>query len=154
MSQYSFFENPNISTVLNLKLGSLRDYSEVEINNIDQWTNSLINQGIQESTTRKERCEICNSKEDYFEGHHIAGQKHDFRQVTACKPCHDELSLKQKLRDERWLEPNQPELVKEAFFLHGLYDILILKSKKSGNFYYEKLAMFLIEDILKRLKLK
>ena len=147
-------EISNVSTILNSKLGLLRDNTDSEINQMECWINSLITQSKVESTKRKERCEICNSKEDYFEGHHIAGRKHDYRQITVCKPCHGELSLKQKLIDQRWLECNQSESMQDAFFLQGLHDVLILKSKKTGNSHYEKLDMFLIEDISKRLKSK
>lgn len=145
-------DNSNIVIILNSKLGVLRDILFSEIDHIDEWINSLINQTNQESTTRKERCEICNSKEDYFEGHHIAGRKHDFRQVTLCKPCHDELSRLQKIRDHRWTEDSQSTCLRESFFLNGLYDILLLKSKKTGNSHYEKYATLLTEDIAKRLK--
>lgn len=144
-------DDSNIAIILNSKLGVLRDILFSEIDHIEEWINSLINQTNQESTTRKERCEICNSKEDYFEGHHIAGRKHDFRQVTTCKSCHDELSRLQKLRDKRWLEFDQSETVRESFFLNGLYDILVLKSKKIENSCYEKYATLLIEDIHKRI---
>jgi hypothetical protein len=154
LSQYLVLDNSNISIILNSKLGLLRDNIKLEIDYIDKLINSLINQTRSESTLRKERCEICDSKEDYFEGHHIAGRKHDFRQVTVCKPCHDELSRLQKIRDQRWTKYNQSEYLRESFFLNGLYDILILKSKKSSNFYYEKYAILLTEDIAKRLKSK
>lgn len=147
-------DNSNVSIILNSKLGLLRDDCELEINQIEEWINSLINQNKLDSTQRKERCETCNSKEDYFEGHHIAGRKHDFRQITVCKPCHDELSRLQKIRDERWTEGNQSECLRESFFLNGLYDILLLKSKKTGNSYYEKYAILFTEDIAKRLKSK
>lgn len=147
-------DNSNIAIILNSKLGVLRDILFSEIDHIEEWINSLTNQTKSESTQRKERCEICNSKEDYFEGHHIAGRKHDFRQITVCKPCHDELSRLQKIRDERWTEGNQSECLRESFFLIGLYDILLLKSKKTGNSYYEQYAILFTEDIAKRLKSK
>lgn len=144
----------NISIVVNSKLGLLRDNTELEITCLEGWLNSIVYQSKQESLIRKDRCEICNSKEDDFEGHHIAGRKHDWRQITACIFCHAELSLLQKLRDERWSKHNQSESLKESFFLYGLYDILILKSKKTGNSFYTKYANLFVEDISKRLKSK
>lgn len=142
----------DVSIIINSKIGQLRDITHHTIDEMEVWLNDIINQSKKESLVRKDRCEVCKSKEDYFEGHHIAGRKHDFRQLTTCKSCHDELSLKQKLRDERWSKHDQSEFVKESFFLHGLYDVLILKSKKSGNSIYEQYALFLIEDISKGLK--
>ncbi|MCA9828787.1 MAG: hypothetical protein KC444_10470 [Nitrosopumilus sp.] len=142
----------NIFDIINSKLGLLRDYTESEINCIEQWINFLIHQSKKESRVKKERCEVCNSKDDYFEGHHVSGRKHDYRQITACRTCHDELSQMQKLRDIRWLDSNHSQSTKDAFFLQGLYDILILKSKKTGNSLYEKYASLLIEEISWRLK--
>lgn len=154
MNQQLVLNNSDISRILNPKLGLLRDYVELDVNQFDEWINYLINQNKTESTKRKERCEICNSNGDYFEGHHIAGRKHDFRMITTCLSCHRHLSDSQKLWDRRWLLENQSENLRQAFFLQGLKDILILKSKKTGNSHYEKYAMLLIEDISKRLKSK
>lgn len=152
MKQQLDLNNSNISTILNSKLGLLRDHVELEINQIDKWINSLTNQSKLESNKRKERCEICNSKEDYFEGHHIAGRKHDYRQVTVCKPCHRWLSDKQKTWDKRWEKENLSENLRDAFFLQGLQDILILKSKKTGNSLYDDLGYFYTENISELLK--
>lgn len=142
----------NISVIVNSKIGLLRDNVDHSINDFELWLNQIINQTRKESLIRKDRCEICNSKEDYFDGHHLAGRKHDYRQITACKLCHDELSMMQKIWDTQWLEYQESENLKQAFFLQGLRDILILKSKKSGNSLYEKLATSFIEDISHGLK--
>jgi len=151
LKQQLDLNNSNISTILNSKLGLLRDHVELEINFIEKWINSLTNQSKLESTKRKELCEICNSKEDYFEGHHIAGRKHDYRQVTACKSCHRWLSDKQKTWDKRWEKENLSENLRQAFFLQGLQDILILKSKKIENF-LEALGYSYTENISELLK--
>lgn len=142
----------NISVIVNSKIGLLRDNVDHSINDFELWLNQIINQTRKESLVRKDICEICNSKEDCFEGHHLAGRKHDYRQITACKLCHDELSMMQKIWDTQWLEYQPSENLKQAFFLQGLQDILILKSKKSGNSLYEKLATSFIEDISHGLK--
>ncbi len=44
-----------------------------------------------------------------------------------------ELSKSQNTWDVRWLEKNQSEHVKNAFFLMGLHDILILRSRFAAN---------------------
>ncbi|MGI0047737.1 MAG: hypothetical protein ACREBB_11210 [Nitrosotalea sp.] len=84
--------------------------------------------------------------------HHVAGRKHDFRMITACLECHEELSKLQKMWDVRWLDRELSDNLKKAFFLFGLYDILVLKSKKTGIFLYEKLGNSLIEEISELLK--
>jgi hypothetical protein len=58
----------------------------------------------------------------------------------------------QKIWDKRWEKENLSENLREAFFFMGLYDILVLKSKKTGNSLYEEYAYSLIEDISKLLK--
>ena len=144
----------DISVVVNSKVGLLRDNIDYIINDLESWINNLSYQTKKEPQIKKERCEVCNSKEDSsdLELHHIAGRKHDWRKITSCLLCHAELSLMQKKWDIQWLKPNQSESIRQAFFLQGLQDILILKSKKTGNFHYEKYAILLIEEISKRLK--
>ncbi|MCH7647406.1 MAG: hypothetical protein IIA83_02205 [Thaumarchaeota archaeon] len=145
-------ESLDILVTGNSKIGLLRDSTNSKINKIESWQNSIINQTKSESLIRKERCEICNSKEDCFEGHHIAGKKHDFRMITTCLSCHKPLSDSQKLWDRRWLLQDQSENLRQAFFLHGLQDILILKSKKTGNSLYETLGNSYTEIISELLK--
>ena len=141
----------NISVIINSKIGLLRDHTDYINDNSESWLNNINNQNRKESLIRKERCEICNSKEDYFEGHHIAGRKHDYRQVTACKSCHRWLSDKQKTWDKRWEKENLSENLRQAFFLQGLQDILILKSKKIEDF-LEALGYSYTENISELLK--
>ena len=135
-------------------IGKIRDEFYSEINVIESWIISLHNQTEGEAKTKKKRCVICNSKEDScdLELHHIAGRKHDFRMITACVSCHRYLSDSQKLWDKRWLLQNQSEKLRECFFLLGLYDILILRSKKTGNSIFERLAEKYIERISLLLK--
>ncbi len=142
---------PNVSVIINSKIGALRDDTHYTINEMENWLNNIINQSKKESPIRKDRCEICNSKEE-FEGHHIAGRKHDWIQITSCISCHATLSLMQKKWDARWLKSNQSDNLKQAFFLLGLADILILKSKKTGNSLYEDLGYSFTEIIFELLK--
>jgi len=143
---------PNISVIINSKIGLLRDNTHHTINEMEIWLNDIINQSRKESLIRKDRCEICTCLEIRFEGHHIGGRKHDFRQITSCIPCHDVLSLMQKRWDTRWLKSNQSNNLKQAFFLQGLADIIILKSKKTGNSFYEDLGDSYTEIIFELLK--
>ncbi|MCH7560138.1 MAG: hypothetical protein IIC67_02005 [Thaumarchaeota archaeon] len=142
----------NISVIINSKVGLLRDNIDYIINDFESWLNNIINQTKKKSQTRTKRCEVCNSREDNFEGHHISGRKHDYRQITCCKPCHRWLSDKQKTWDKRWEQENLSDNLRLTFFLMGLHDILSLKSKKSESNLYEKLAMLLIEEISQGLK--
>ncbi len=143
---------PNTSVIINSKIGQLRDYVEQNINEIELWLNHTINQHKKESLIRKEKCEICNSKEDSFEGHHIAGRKHDYRMMTVCLSCHRLLSDRQKTWDKRWEKENISENLKDAFFLLGLQDILILKTRKTGISIYENLGYSYTENISELLK--
>ena len=134
----------------NDKLGELKDDVNHRIDAISSCINRIFNQTKKESKIKKEYCEICSfisPDSASFELHHVAGRKHDFRMVTVCKKCHRELSDKQKLRDYRWWMKNQAENTRKAFFLHGIYDILCLKSKKTGNSIYEEYASKLVEQI-------
>lgn len=135
-------------------IGKIRDEFYSEINVIEDWIISLYNQTEREAKIKKKRCDICNSKEDPqdLELHHIAGRKHDFKIITVCVSCHRYLSDSQKLWDRRWLLQNQSEKLKECFFLLGLYDILILKSKKTRDLIFERLAEKHIEQISLLLK--
>jgi len=139
-----------LSVFLNEQSMKLLDAIKLEIKENQKWIDDLIYQTRQESKIKKERCETCNSKEDPkdLERHHPAGEKHDYRRTTACKhKCHKSLSLWQKGFDARWKEENQPENLRQAFFLLGLQDILELKSMKSGNNIYKKLGESYTEKI-------
>ena len=140
-----------IPVIINSKFVLLQDNKDYTFNNFGLWLNQITKQSKKESLIRKERCEICNSK-DVFEGHHIAGKKHDHRQITACLVCHRWLSDMQKIWDKRWEKENLSENLREAFFFMGLHDILVLKSKKTRDSLYEEYAYSLIEDISKLLK--
>lgn len=146
----------NLSVIVNEKICHVKDSSDHEFNKIVIWINSIINQTKKESEIKKERCEVCNSKEESNnkEGHHIAGKKHDYRQATVCKPsCHRWLSDRQKTWDRRWESNNLSENLKTAFFLMGLQDILILKSRKTENSIYENIGYSyteIISELLKR----
>ena len=138
-----------LSFIINEKVGQLRDEQDKIINEIETWLNKILNQTESESKIKKERCEICNSKESpsKLQLHHIAGRKHDFRMITACLKCHGELSIMQKLWDHRWLSCNVSDNLRQAFFLLGISDILILKAKYAGNSGYEDLAISYTEKI-------
>lgn len=144
----------NLSIIINEKLCHVHDSVDSAISKIGIWLNDITIQTLKESAIRKERCEVCNSREESAnkEGHHIAGEKHDYRQVTACKQCHRWLSDRQKTWDRRWENDNQSEDLKTAFFLMGLRDILILKSKRTGNSIHEDIGYSYTEYISELLK--
>ncbi len=135
-----------LDVLVNAKIGDLRDDTLEVINSIEFLLNDIIRQTQDDSCIKKKFCEICGSASKP-ELHHIAGRKHDFRTITACKPCHVELSEGQKTWDARWYKTNQPEHIKNAFFLLGLHDILLLKSRKTANSIYEELAKSFRQDI-------
>ncbi len=145
MSQKQIF-SLDLYVLVNSKIGNLRDKILQDIDSAETWLNNMINQTMSESTIKKDKCEICNSAYSR-DLHHIAGRKHNFRTITACKPCHVELSQSQMTWDARWYKTNQPEHIKNAFFLLGLHDILLLKSRKTANSIYEELAKSFRQDI-------
>jgi hypothetical protein len=141
-----------VSITVNSKIGKIRDDIDSQIYDLDLWVNGIVTQTKKDSFIRKQRCEVCNSKEDNFEGHHIAGRKHDYRQITACKICHRWLSDRQKNWDKRWENENLSDDLRQAFFLLGLHDMLILKSRKTGISLYENLGYSFTEIISELLK--
>jgi len=151
MTQEQIF-SLDLSVLVNSKIGTLRDDTLQYIDTAENWLNGILNQSLAESRVKKKKCEICNS-ESICELHHVAARKHDFRTITVCKPCHAELSESQKTWDARWYKLNQPQVLKYAFFLLGLHDILLLKSKKTANSFYEQLAKQLRQEIANLLML-
>ncbi len=143
----------DLSVFVNSKIGTLRDDTIQVIDSAEIWLNGILNQSLTESKIKKKRCEVCGT-DLICELHHIAGRKHHFRTITSCKPCHAELSESQKTWDARWYKPNQQQSLKYAFFLLGLHDILLLKSKKNTNNIYEELAKKLRQQISTLLKLE
>lgn len=143
-----------VSTTVNSKIGKIHDDIDSQIYDSDIWVNGIINQTERQSKIKKERCEICNSKEDSsdLELHHIAGRKHDYRMITVCLSCHRLLSDRQKTWDKRWEKENISENLRDAFFLLGLQDILILKTRKTGISIYENLGYSYTENISELLK--
>ena len=123
----------DITVFVNSKIGTVRDDMQFEINEMESWLNEILVQT--KNIPKKERCQVCNSREMQYnlELHHIAGRKHDWKVVTVCRRCHVELSESQKTWDKRWLELNQTEHVQNAFFLLGLHDVLILRSKYTSS---------------------
>ena len=116
---------------------------------IIQWINDIICRIEYECQLRTAICEICfcSVTRQISELHHIAGQKHHFAKITACKSCHRELSLNQYLWDKRWLHARLSQGLVTAFFLLGLHDILVLKAEKTGNRRYKTLAKLLVPEI-------
>ena len=140
--------------VINSKLRIISDLQQLLLHLSNNWLNEIINQTENEAKIKKNRCEICNSKEDKnkLQGHHIGGRKHDHRQITVCLICHAELTERQTLWDARWLNENQSETLRLAFFYLGLYDILMLKAQRTEQSVYAKLASFLTPIISTLLK--
>ena len=101
-------------------------------------------------TILKPSCEICEGAGN--ELHHLAGRKHDYHTITVCEECHRTLSDRQKLWDARWWKPDQKDEIRAAFLLHGISDILRLKTRKTDNTEFEMLADRLTEPISKRLR--
>lgn len=115
----------------------------------EEFAHYMINQSPTPSGI-KPLCGICGR--EGVELHHIAGEKHSYHSIKVCLDCHRVLSDKQKLWDARWWHGNQPEHLKQAFLFQGISDVLRLKSRKTLNPTYERLADLLTEAISKRLR--
>jgi len=147
----------SLQTLLGFCIGKLRDDTLDKIDEIEAWVNEIVtkpkNKSMQE---KKNRCEICNSKEEPYnlESHHLAGIKHDYRTIIVDRQCHHELSESQKTWDVRWLKKDQPENVRLGFLLMGIHDVLMLKGKKTGCSTYEELAKKLRQRIYQALNME
>ena len=146
MKQSVTFTSIDLSVLVNSKIGTLRDEKLEDINFAEAWLNQIFNQSPEQASLKKKSCEVCSSQAK-SELHHVAGRKHNVKTINACKQCHTEVTESQKTWDARWYKPNQPENLRLAFFLLGLHDILLLKSKKTANSIYEELAKKLRQDI-------
>ncbi|MDH3764918.1 MAG: hypothetical protein OER82_03815 [Nitrosopumilus sp.] len=144
----------DITVFVNYKVGLIRDDIHLEINRVESWLNEIITQS--KNISKKQRCEVCNSREETYnlEQHHIAGRKHDSRVITVCRRCHGILSESQKTWDIRWLQNNQPEHVRNAFFLLGLHDVLVLCSKYTVSDICYNLAIHLRQKISDLLQIR
>lgn len=142
-------DTEDFSITANEVIGRWKDDLWDDVKEIETWLNDLVIQTTEQARLKKERCEVCQSKEDALdlELHHIAGEKHDYQTITACKECHKVLTARQHVWDKRWFQRNQPQNVREAFFLQGLREILILRSAKTGDTKCIALADAYIWDI-------
>lgn len=133
--------------VLNEKISIISDTIQYEINQARLILNKWMIQSQTNSEIREKYCEVCLARHVSFEGHHFAGQKHDYRQITVCIPCHNILTRRQKLWDVRWLDENNTEFLKTGLFYRGLYDVLNLIAEKRQNSIYSSIANSLIDAI-------
>jgi len=130
--------------VFNEKISTVNDKIQHETNQVRIFLNELFNQTLQESEIKKKHCEVCLARHVSFEGHHVAGRKHDFRQITVCIPCHNILTKRQKIWDSRWWNYTYSETLKISFLYRGVYDVLNLISEKRQDTLYSQIADSLI----------
>jgi len=126
--------------VFNEKISTVNDKIQHETNQIRFFLNELFSQTQKESEIKKKNCEICLARHVSFENHHIAGRKHDFRQITVCIPCHNILTPLQYLWDDRWNNNTDSQALRLSFLYHGVYDVLKLISVKRQNSLYSDIA--------------
>jgi len=126
--------------VLNEKISIVNDRTQLEVNQARIFLNELFNQLQKEPYIRKKYCQVCLARHVSFEGHHVTGIKHDHRQITACIPCHNTLTKRQKLWDARWWKNTKSQKLKMAFLYRGVYDILQLISEKRQDSLYAQIA--------------
>jgi hypothetical protein len=140
----------DISVLVCMFAGKLRDEMEEDGREMEQWVHSLVVQDPRHVIIQG-HCWICGMRKAR-QLHHLAGKKHNDRVIPVCRICHSILSNKQKVWDHRWCQPDQPEPIREAFFLQGLQDTLRLKALETRNMYYERFADMFTEEISRRLR--
>ena len=127
----------------------VRDELDKDITKFEIWILDVIDQTREQTKNKKERCEVCNSKEDQedLELHHIAGRKYDPRTVTVCKPCHQILSKWQTI----WQKSAtvKPEELGPYYFWVGLRDLLMLKAEKTNKYLLNNFAVKVLCDLNK-----
>ena len=126
--------------VFNEKISTVNDKIQYETSQVRIFLNKLFNQTQKESEIREKYCEICLARHVSFEGHHIEGCKHNYRQITVCIPCHNILTKRQKLWDSRWWNYTDSETLKMSFLYRGVYDVLNLIAEKRQNSLYSDIA--------------
>jgi hypothetical protein len=136
----------NLAIIVNKPIGEWQDGIQQSLEDIIKWVNRIVCQTPEESRIKKDRCEICNSKEKPFdlELHHIGHERFwpDMR-ITACivnNNCHGIFSERQMMHEHLLRIKNPSEELKIAIFLMDLQDILSLKADRTGNSNYRILA--------------
>jgi len=130
--------------IFNEKISAVNDKKQYETSQIRIFLNKLFNQTQNESEIREKYCEVCLARHVSFEGHHVEGRKHGYRQITVCIPCHNILTARQKLWDSRWWDDTNSETLKLSFLYRGVYDVLNLISEKRQNPVYSDIANSII----------
>lgn len=126
--------------VFNEKISGVNDNIQHETNNARLFLNEIICQPQNVPYIRKKYCEVCLARHISFEGHHVAGCKHDHREITACIPCHNILTKRQTLWDSRWWNDTDLENLKLSFLYRGVYDVLKLIAEKRQDSLYSDIA--------------
>lgn len=138
--------------IVNMAVSRWKDDLDHRAADTEKWLNDIIGRDPKEITGRAISCEVCGAHPSKHD-HHIAGRKHDSRIIRVCIGCHDKLSARQPLRDARWWKADQPEEIKTAFFLWGIYDILELRAQQTDDSNVSNLAphfVYTISELLRR----
>jgi len=133
-------EDYNPLIVLNEKISIVNDRTQLEVNQVRIFLNELFCQTPKQAEIKNKHCEVCLARHVSFEKHHVGGRKHDHRQITACIPCHNILTKRQKLWDARWWNNTNSQKLKMAFLYRGVYDILQLIAEKRQDSLYAHIA--------------
>ena len=120
-------EQISLSAYLIDALYKAKEIQDTEYQEMLEWITDIIQN---ENRSKAKECEICSSNIK-LEQHHIRGRKHGNESITVCYDCHKQLSIKQRLWDRSWLDPDSDN--KDAFLIRGLIDICELKYQKTGK---------------------
>lgn len=76
-------------------------------------------------------CIICGHNDPLdLEYHHVAGKNNDLLTISVCRNCHGRLSRKQRLWPKKWTRANNTPVLREAFLMRGLSEVLKLRSER------------------------
>lgn len=133
--------NVDLAVIVNKPVGEWLDESQQSQQDIIEWVNRIVIPSEKEARIKKDRCEICLSKEDPtdLELHHPGHGRYDYRTMTLCKKCHMALTESQ-MKNVAYLKGKISDDAKTALFLLGLQDILNLKADRTGDSNYKTLA--------------
>ena len=119
----------SIGPILGRAADAARDDFQDGLNEASAWV-----EWVRAGAPNSKGCVVCGPT-DHLELHHVAGKFNSDLSVPVCERCHKKLSERQNGWDFRWVEPNNPPELKEAFVLRGLSDLCEEKGRSDSTYH-------------------